>query len=819
MFGMHPASLKKAAGRPCVPRIVLVLVAVVASGLAISISGNAFEPQSPVTLTAGSASGTPGSNLELSISLMPGAASVCTLQFDLQFSTAMTYVSTTTGSAAAAAQKTANANVISGGVRILVFAMNRNTIGAGPVAVVRLAIAPGTPAGSIPVSLANVAVSDPDGIGIPFTSVNGSITVLPPADIIPPVLSAITSSGITSTGATISWTTNEAADSQVDYGTTTSYGSSTSLNSIPVTSHSQALTGLSPSTLYHYRVKSKDAAGNLSVSGDSTLTTTASQGTNPPKIDNIALPTLTSKSATITWRTDVPADSQVFFGTAPDCGLATKLITPLTISHSQKIGGLRSSTTYYYRVQSRSAAGILGVSGTNTFQTPSSRGTKLVYARLFSKSGTKTGMQSSPYTGFAIANLGSEEAAVTFTAYNSMGAKIAGHKITNPVERILPPNGQLPIMDMQLFGSNFTDNDTFGWLEVVSNSDTVTGFSLIFDASLSMMDGSPIVDNPLSQFVFTEIEDQGYTDLHVANANSDPATIRFQIMQSNGTIRSQALRMIPPYGGMAESISSLFPGIILESSDYLRAISDVQVVPFELLGKTSQYLAALNGQDLGSAASTLYAPQYVVGGGYRSTLSITNLDPVEGHLTLRLVGDDGAQIGETKVMPIAGEGKAYISDQSFFGVPGDEPLQGYVEIMSSGPRVVGNVFMGDSDRSTFATALPLASHLDDSLIFGHIASDQTYFTGLALLNPGEGDATTTVDLYKADGSLDDSITVIIPGRHRISKLLTELFPSLVGQGRISGYIHVYAEKGIAGYSVFGTHDLSTLSAVPAQIQR
>jgi len=43
-----------------------------------------------------------------------------------------------------------------------------------------------------------------------------------------------------------------------------------------VTSHSVALTMLTASTLYHFRVKSKDANGTLSVSGDYTFTTAAS---------------------------------------------------------------------------------------------------------------------------------------------------------------------------------------------------------------------------------------------------------------------------------------------------------------------------------------------------------------------------------------------------------------------------------------------------------------------------------------------------------------------------------------------------------------
>jgi glucose/arabinose dehydrogenase len=94
-------------------------------------------------------------------------------------------------------------------------------------------------------------------------------------DTTPPVIGGITATAITSSGATIQWTTNEPADGQVEYGTTTAYGTSTPVNSALVTSHSQQLTALTPSTLYHYRVKSKDAAGNPAVSGNATFTTAA----------------------------------------------------------------------------------------------------------------------------------------------------------------------------------------------------------------------------------------------------------------------------------------------------------------------------------------------------------------------------------------------------------------------------------------------------------------------------------------------------------------------------------------------------------------
>lgn len=71
------------------------------------------------------------------------------------------------------------------------------------------------------------------------------------------------------TSATVTWTTSEAASSVVLYGTTDSYGQTTTeADTNPrVTNHTVALTGLSSCTKYYYQVKGSDASGNI-VSGE-----------------------------------------------------------------------------------------------------------------------------------------------------------------------------------------------------------------------------------------------------------------------------------------------------------------------------------------------------------------------------------------------------------------------------------------------------------------------------------------------------------------------------------------------------------------------
>jgi NPCBM/NEW2 domain/Purple acid Phosphatase, N-terminal domain len=96
-------------------------------------------------------------------------------------------------------------------------------------------------------------------------------------DTTPPSISSI-GAVPSSSGAIVSWVTDEAADSRVEYGTTVSYGSSSVLDTTKVLSHSVTLSGLTAGTLYHYRVRSADGAGNLAVSADQTFTTGVSGG-------------------------------------------------------------------------------------------------------------------------------------------------------------------------------------------------------------------------------------------------------------------------------------------------------------------------------------------------------------------------------------------------------------------------------------------------------------------------------------------------------------------------------------------------------------
>lgn len=187
------------------------------------------------------------------------------------------------------------------------------------------------------------------------------------ADTTAPTISGMTATSITSSGATVTWTTNEASSSVVEYGTTTSYGS-TATGSSGVTSHSVALSGLAANTNYYYRVKSADAAGNTATSTGSSFTTLSAADTTPPTISGVSASSITSTGATVTWTTNEASSSVVEYGTTTSYGSTATGSSGVT-SHNVALSGLTASKLYYYRVKSADAAGNTATSAGSSFTT------------------------------------------------------------------------------------------------------------------------------------------------------------------------------------------------------------------------------------------------------------------------------------------------------------------------------------------------------------------------------------------------------------------------------------------------------------------
>ena len=167
----------------------------------------------------------------------------------------------------------------------------------------------------------------------------------------------------TAVSATIAWTTSVAANSQVNYGTTTAYGSTAS-DANMLTNHSLTLNSLTCGTTYHYQITSVVGTGDTSTTTDATFTTASC-----PTISGVSVST-TAVSAALSWTTSVAANSQVNYGTTATYGSAVTDPNLLT-SHSLNLTSLTCNTTYHFQITSAVSAGDSATTSDATFTTAS----------------------------------------------------------------------------------------------------------------------------------------------------------------------------------------------------------------------------------------------------------------------------------------------------------------------------------------------------------------------------------------------------------------------------------------------------------------
>lgn len=115
-------------------------------------------------------------------------------------------------------------------------------------------------------------ITSADAVGNSASTSDATFRTLPPP--VAPIISNVQAVSITDTSAVITWDTDIPASSLVEYGLTAGYGFTASTPG-NTNSHAVGLTGLSPNTTYHFRVRSTEPVGGLeSISGDFVFTTT-----------------------------------------------------------------------------------------------------------------------------------------------------------------------------------------------------------------------------------------------------------------------------------------------------------------------------------------------------------------------------------------------------------------------------------------------------------------------------------------------------------------------------------------------------------------
>ena len=183
-----------------------------------------------------------------------------------------------------------------------------------------------------------------------------------------PTATTGSATSVTSSSATLNGTVNPTGFSTTAYfqwGTTASYGNNTASQSIgsgrDALSIKADLTGLKPSTIYHYRIVATNTKGGTAYGSDRTFTTAPS---STPTAATVAATSVTSSSATLNGTVNphgLATTAYFQWGTTTSYGhnTASQSIGSGTsaLSVSAGITGLTAGITYHYRIVANNSSG------------------------------------------------------------------------------------------------------------------------------------------------------------------------------------------------------------------------------------------------------------------------------------------------------------------------------------------------------------------------------------------------------------------------------------------------------------------------------
>jgi len=256
---------------------------------------------------------------------------------------------------------------------------------------------------------------------------------------VPPAPVAIAATAPTTTGFTANWNAASTATSyRLDVSTSNTFASYViGYEDLTVSGLTQAVTGLTASTTYYYRVRGVNATGTGDNSNVITATTSAVVTIPDAPVATTATG-ISSTGFTATWNASTGATSyRLDVSTVDTFASFVTGYNDLTVSGlTQAVTGLSAATPYYYRVRANNTAGTSGNSNTITATTLYGNGS-VILSEGFEGSSTAippTGWGVSEFGSYIMTTAGNAHGGTNYAGTNKVNGWVRTPLLTNPTQ-------------------------------------------------------------------------------------------------------------------------------------------------------------------------------------------------------------------------------------------------------------------------------------------------------------------------------------------------------------------------------------------------
>lgn len=439
---------------------------------------------------------------------------------------------------------------------------------------------------------------------------------------------------------------------------------------------------------------------------------------------------------------------------------------------------------------------------------------------------------SETMTGIAVTNPSAAPATLVFEAYDSAGKPLWSGAWDQPEGKdpdgVLLPGHQRALNDFEIFDIDLS-LPRQGWIRIRSNNPAVKVVYQYVTSDLSALDGMNAVVEPQRRLFYPWVLEawpnspdcRVKTMLSLVNPGDEPAEIRI-------TPRDLAERAapepwetrLPPLAALQGSPNDWFPGvtdpIILE----VETLTGPGLVGSEWIshGGTDPFFVVSNALAPSEGALTLYSAQLASWSGMRTFVCVMNPDDDFQSITIRARSETGNLLGNVYQGSLSPHGFLLGDAAELLGFTGE--AVGTLELRAERAPVIGSVIFGDPSAG-YAAALPLEAPVQGGVLFPHVAHLPGFFTGLAFHVVGTDPTRLGIQVWDRTGKLTatgphDSTPEGFDSGSRLSQVLSELTGL---ESQAGGFIQIHSSDGaLVSQELFGTDDLSLLSAVPGYPQ-
>ncbi|HEY2931717.1 MAG TPA: carboxypeptidase regulatory-like domain-containing protein [Acidobacteriota bacterium] len=430
------------------------------------------------------------------------------------------------------------------------------------------------------------------------------------------------------------------------------------------------------------------------------------------------------------------------------------------------------------------------------------------------------------FTGFAVANPGKVRARLTLTAYGENGRLLQGAGVTNPLPIDIEPGKQFAQLDSEMFHGYASNPGFKGWVYAQSEADGLTGFFIMGDGKLSMLDGADLPNKALDLYYNLLLDSARYQyEISLVNPNDGTAGITLSLVNSSGTALQTRQISIAGKGCLQATLESLFAAPDIAQSATLKVKSNVPVAGFEFVfARDSSTLTGLVAQPEGRKLSSLHFPQLAVLGDWATQVGVFNVTDEIILISVSAYKADGTLFAAPDIggnnpfrIAIAPRGAFTQDVQRLFNFRGDSTRVGWLKVETTKQSIHGFVAYGTRSNPTLAAVVAQSDPQGSTnAVFSHQANNETFYTGLAILNAGSLAANIEITSVKSTGEVLGSVKKVLGPLERIADLLSspQLIPA--SGGAQGGLVVVRSDTPVFTSELFGTWNGSTLANVPAQ---